>query len=178
MISCLLYQNVSTTDLLKFIPETDAIPALLTSALVKLRLSRMMGINGGAAKVDTKHVKNEIHERWKARMWGWPQVHKGSVVALCSESTGTANPQTTSASANSTPTSTGASTLSLDLIQPMNLIFPCDKICAGSILNRKIRNSSRLWHIQSVAWNVTLWICSSPTASSLYRFRKLHELRV
>jgi hypothetical protein len=48
---------------MRFVPDTDAMPELLISVLVRSRLSRMMGSNGGAANVDTKHVKKEIHAR-------------------------------------------------------------------------------------------------------------------
>lgn len=47
----------------KTAPETDAIPALPMSVAVRLRLSRIMGISGGAAKVDTKQEKKETQER-------------------------------------------------------------------------------------------------------------------
>lgn len=59
---------VPMTSLAKTAPETEAIPALPMSVVVRLRLSRMMGRRGGAAKVETKQEKKEIHERWKARM--------------------------------------------------------------------------------------------------------------
>lgn len=45
------------------LPDTDATPALPMSCLTKLRLSRIIGTNGAAANVETKQVKNEIHER-------------------------------------------------------------------------------------------------------------------
>ncbi|CAI0429423.1 unnamed protein product [Linum tenue] len=51
-------------------PVTEAIPAYPISAAVRLRLSRMIGSKGGAAKVETKQAKNESQERWKARMCG------------------------------------------------------------------------------------------------------------
>lgn len=47
----------------KTAPETAAIPALVMSVEVRLRLSRIMGRSGGAAKVETKHEKKEIQER-------------------------------------------------------------------------------------------------------------------
>lgn len=52
----------------KTAPETEAIPALPMSVEVKLRLSRIIGSRGGAAKVETKQEKKEIQERWKALM--------------------------------------------------------------------------------------------------------------
>jgi hypothetical protein len=36
--------------------------------LVRLRLSRMMGMSGAAANVETTQVKKDIYPRWKARM--------------------------------------------------------------------------------------------------------------
>lgn len=47
----------------KTAPETDAIPAFPMSVAVRLRLSRMMGRSGGAAKVDTKQEKNDTQDR-------------------------------------------------------------------------------------------------------------------
>lgn len=47
----------------KTAPETDAIPALPMSVDVRLRLSRMIGSRGGAAKLETKQEKKEIQER-------------------------------------------------------------------------------------------------------------------
>jgi hypothetical protein len=44
-------------------PETAAIPAFPMSEAVRLRLSRIIGKRGGAAKVETKQEKKEIHER-------------------------------------------------------------------------------------------------------------------
>jgi hypothetical protein len=61
------------------------------SALVRLRLSRMMGTSGAAAKVDTKQVKKEIQERWKVRMCGFATEKSRTLFALCSESTGRSN---------------------------------------------------------------------------------------
>jgi hypothetical protein len=52
----------------KMAPETEATPALPMSALVRLRLSRMIGMRGAAANVETTQVKKDIHPRWKARM--------------------------------------------------------------------------------------------------------------
>lgn len=43
-------------------PETAAIPAFPMSVEVRLRLSRMIGKRGGAAKVETKQEKKEIQE--------------------------------------------------------------------------------------------------------------------
>ncbi|GFZ20415.1 nitrate transporter 2:1 [Actinidia rufa] len=61
------------------------------SALVRLRLSRMMGTSGAAAKVDTKQVKKENQERWKVLMWGLAKEKILNTLALCSESTGRSN---------------------------------------------------------------------------------------
>lgn len=72
------------------LPETEATPALPMSNLVRLRLSRIMGTRGAAAKVDTKHVKKEIQERWKVLMWGLAKEKSLNTFALCSESTGRA----------------------------------------------------------------------------------------
>ena len=51
----------------------------------------MMGIMGAAAKVETKQVKNEAHERWNVRMWGFAKEKSFRALALCSESTGRSN---------------------------------------------------------------------------------------
>lgn len=59
---------VPIATLAKTAPDTAAIPAFPMSVAVRFRLSLMIGRSGGAAKVDTKHEKNDIHERWKARM--------------------------------------------------------------------------------------------------------------
>jgi len=75
----------------KMEPDTEATPALPMSALVRLRLSRMMGTSGAAAKVETKQVKKEIHDRWKVRMCGLAKEKSLMVLALCSESTGRSN---------------------------------------------------------------------------------------
>lgn len=72
-------------------PETAAIPAFPMSVAERLRSSRMMGISGGAAKVETKQAKKESQERWKARMWGEEKQRSLNCVALCSESTGSEN---------------------------------------------------------------------------------------
>jgi hypothetical protein len=56
-------QAVPMATRAKTAPETDAIPALPISVDVRLRLSRMIGINGGAAKEDTKQAKKETHDR-------------------------------------------------------------------------------------------------------------------
>lgn len=50
-----------------------------------------MGRSGGAAKVETKQAKKEIHERWNARMCGAAKENRRNSVDLCSESTGRAN---------------------------------------------------------------------------------------
>lgn len=47
----------------KTAPETDAIPALPISVDVRLRLSRIIGTSGAAAKEDTKQAKKETHDR-------------------------------------------------------------------------------------------------------------------
>ncbi|CAN1171831.1 hypothetical protein LINPERHAP2_LOCUS29805 [Linum perenne] len=52
------------TSLEKMLPDTEATPALPMSPLVMLRLSLMMGTSGAAANVETKQVKNEIHDKW------------------------------------------------------------------------------------------------------------------
>ena len=75
----------------KILPETEATPALPMSTLVRLRLSRIMGTRGAAANVETKQVKNEIHERWKVLMWGLAKEKSLNTLALCSESTGKSN---------------------------------------------------------------------------------------
>lgn len=51
------------TSLENILPETEATPAFPMSALVRLRLSRMMGTRGAAAKVETKQVKKEIQDK-------------------------------------------------------------------------------------------------------------------
>jgi uncharacterized protein YdeI (BOF family) len=51
----------------------------------------MMGTNGAAAKVETKHVKKEIHERRKVRMCGLMKEKRRNDLALFSESTGSVN---------------------------------------------------------------------------------------
>jgi hypothetical protein len=56
-------QTAPITSLEKMLPETEATPALPMSLLVKLRLSRMIGTRGAAAKVETKQVKKDIQER-------------------------------------------------------------------------------------------------------------------
>lgn len=84
-------QAVPIATLAKTAPETDATPAFPMSVAVRLRLSRIMGRRGGAAKLDTKHEKKEIHDRWKALMWGFAMENNLNSVALCSESTGRAN---------------------------------------------------------------------------------------
>ena len=50
-----------------------------------------MGTRGAAANVETKQVKNEIHERWKVLMWGLAKEKSLNTLALCSESTGKSN---------------------------------------------------------------------------------------
>ena len=56
-------QTAPMANLEKMAPETEATPAFPTSVLVRSRLSRMMGTNGAAAKVEMKQVKNEIHPK-------------------------------------------------------------------------------------------------------------------
>jgi len=75
----------------KMAPETEATPALPMSALVRPRFSRMMGISGAAAKVETTQVKKDIQERWKVRMCGLAKESRRMDLALCSESTGRSN---------------------------------------------------------------------------------------
>lgn len=72
-------------------PETEATPAFPMSDLVKLRLSRMMGTRGAAAKVETKQVKKEIQDKWKVVMWGLWKENGLKILALFSESTGREN---------------------------------------------------------------------------------------
>ncbi|KAK1379152.1 hypothetical protein POM88_025896 [Heracleum sosnowskyi] len=55
--------NVPITILANKAPETAAIPAFPMSVEVKLRLARIRGIRGGAAKVDTKQAKKDIQDR-------------------------------------------------------------------------------------------------------------------
>ena len=69
-------------------PVTDAMPAFPMSLLVRSRLSLMMGSSGAAAKLDTKHMKNDSHAMWKALMWGFSNDHNRIFLALFSESTG------------------------------------------------------------------------------------------
>lgn len=73
------------------LPETEAIPAFPMSDFVRLRLSRIMGIKGAAAKVEMKQVKNEVQERWKVVMCGFAKEKILKTFDLCSESTGKAN---------------------------------------------------------------------------------------
>lgn len=56
-------QTAPIISLENMLPETEATPALPTSVLVKLRLSRMMGTKGAAAKVEIKQVKNETQAK-------------------------------------------------------------------------------------------------------------------
>jgi hypothetical protein len=79
------------TSLENILPETEATPAFPISDFVRLRLSRIIGTNGAAAKVDIKVVKNEIQERWKVLMWGLANEKSLKTLALCSESTGKSN---------------------------------------------------------------------------------------
>lgn len=55
-------QAVPMASRAKTAPETAAIPEFPISVEVKLRLSRMIGKRGGAAKVETKQAKKEIQE--------------------------------------------------------------------------------------------------------------------
>lgn len=84
-------QAVPMTILAKTAPETDATPAFPTSVAVRLRLSRMMGTRGAAAKLETKHAKKENQDRWNERMWGLAKENNLNSVALFSESTGRVN---------------------------------------------------------------------------------------
>lgn len=84
-------QTAPITSLEKMLPETEATPAFPMSPLVRLRLSRIMGTSGAAAKVEMKQVKKEIQERWKVLMWGLAKEKSLKTLALCSESTGKAN---------------------------------------------------------------------------------------
>ncbi|CAJ1979265.1 unnamed protein product [Sphenostylis stenocarpa] len=70
------------------LPETEATPAFPMSLLVRLRLSRMIGTRGAAAKVETKQVKKDIQDKWKVLMWGLAKENSMKTLALCSESTG------------------------------------------------------------------------------------------
>ncbi|CAN0923960.1 hypothetical protein LINGRAHAP2_LOCUS33868 [Linum grandiflorum] len=63
-------QAVPMATRAKTAPDTEAMPAFPMSEAVKLRLSRMIGSRGGAANVETKHAKNDTHDRWKALMCG------------------------------------------------------------------------------------------------------------
>lgn len=56
-------QTAPITSLENILPETEATPALPISTFVKLRLSRMIGMSGAAAKVETKQVKKEIQDK-------------------------------------------------------------------------------------------------------------------
>nr|GEW06734.1 integrase, catalytic region, zinc finger, CCHC-type, peptidase aspartic, catalytic [Tanacetum cinerariifolium] len=48
----------------KILPETEATPTFPMSALVRSRLSLMIGTRGATTKVEIKVVKKEIHERF------------------------------------------------------------------------------------------------------------------
>ncbi|KAI8527039.1 hypothetical protein RHMOL_Rhmol12G0045700 [Rhododendron molle] len=82
---------VPMTILANTAPETAAMPALPMSVAVRLRLSRMTGSRGGAAKEETKQQKKENQARWNARMCGAAAENGRNTVALCSESTGIGN---------------------------------------------------------------------------------------
>ena len=71
------------------------------SALVRPRFSRMIGISGAAAKVETTQVKKDIQERWKVRMCGFANEKRRMLFALCSESTGRSNLLATASSCSS-----------------------------------------------------------------------------
>jgi len=75
------------------------------SALVRPRFSRMIGISGAAAKVETTQVKKDIQERWKVRMCGLAKESRRMDLALCSESTGRSNDLPAAAAASSSGTS-------------------------------------------------------------------------
>jgi hypothetical protein len=79
------------TSLEKMEPDTEATPAFSISAFARLRLSRMISNSGAAAKVETKQVKKEIHERRKVRMYGLANEKSLMDSALFFESTGSQN---------------------------------------------------------------------------------------
>lgn len=81
-------QTAPIANLEKMLPETEAMPALPMSCFVRLRLSRMIGTRGAAAKVEMKHVKNEVQHRWKVLMCGLARDRILKTLALCSESRG------------------------------------------------------------------------------------------
>ena len=56
-------QAVPKAILANAAPDTDAMPAFPMSVAVRLRLSRMIGRRGGAAKVETKQAKKETQEQ-------------------------------------------------------------------------------------------------------------------
>lgn len=56
-------QAVPMATLANTAPETEAIPALPMSVAVRLRLSRMTGMRGGAAKLETKQRKKENQDK-------------------------------------------------------------------------------------------------------------------
>ena len=56
-------QTAPITSLEKMAPDTDATPAFPISPFLRLRSSLMMGTSGAAAKVETKQVKKDDHER-------------------------------------------------------------------------------------------------------------------
>ncbi|PKI64621.1 hypothetical protein CRG98_015053 [Punica granatum] len=74
------------------LPNTEATPAFPISLLVRLMFSRMMGMRGAAANVETKQVKKEIQERWNVLLWGLTKEKSSNTLALWSESTGRSNP--------------------------------------------------------------------------------------
>lgn len=84
-------QSVPMTSLEKTLPETEATPALPMSVLVRFKLSLIIGTRGAAAKVDIKHVQNDIQLKWKVVIWGAAKEKRLNFIALCSESTGRAN---------------------------------------------------------------------------------------
>lgn len=51
----------------------------------------MIGTKGAAAKVETKQVKKDIHDKWKVLMCGLANEKSLKTLDLCSESTGNGN---------------------------------------------------------------------------------------
>lgn len=84
-------QAAPMTSLEKMLPETEPMAAFPISVFVRLRLSRIIGTRGAAAKVETKQVKNEIQDRWKVLMCGLAKEKILKTLDLCSESTGKTN---------------------------------------------------------------------------------------
>lgn len=70
-------QALPMAILAKTAPETDAIPALPISVAVRLRLSRMTGMRGGAAKL--KELKQKIRS-WNRDVFGRLEFNKKSAL--------------------------------------------------------------------------------------------------